>query len=609
MSDWRRPRRVDGYAPIEDHGVIGDGRTAALVSLDGSIPWLCVPRFDDPPLFAAILDATRGGALRLEVEGLLEAFQAYEPDTGILVTTLRCRGGVLEITDALVFRSGVDLDEEGPAARGELVRLLKVIQGRIRATLHVEPSGGARVEQQADGLIFRRAAGQDLHLLTRPAIDRVPARLELEAGRPTSLVLAWGTAPHRRAAHDPDAAVEATRNAWRRWSRSIRYDGPRAELVRRSAITLKMLDYFDSGAIVAAATSSLPEWVGGERNWDYRYSWVRDAAFASYALGRLGLQRQATAFLGWVLDAVERDGRPLVLYDLDARQPPDEVEDPLFEGYRASRPVRWGNGAASQLQLDAYGEIVDVAYLWSRGGGSIDAALWARLTPLIESARKDWRKPDHGIWEVRTSGRPFTYSAAMCGVALDRGARLAERLGLPGDRGTWLREARTIEAAILEEAWDSNIRSLKEHLGEGGGLDASLLALPLRRVLDARHPKMVATVDAIQERLGAGEGLLYRYLPEDSPDGLDGREGAFLLCSFWLVDNLVFQGKLDTAETIFEALCARVNHLGLLSEEIDPRDGSFLGNFPQAFSHVGLISSAVNLARARDRERTTRRRA
>lgn len=606
MTGWRRPRRVDGYAPIEDHGVIGDGTTAALVSLDGSISWLCVPRFDDPPLFAEILDAARGGALRFEVEGLLEASQAYEPDTGILVTTLQSSGGVLEITDALVFRSGADLDEDGPAARGELVRLLRVLHGKVAATLHVQPLGGAEAERRGDGLIWRRADGRELHLLTRPAVERVPARLELEPGDPASLVLAWGSSPHRRAAYDPGAAVDATRTAWKRWARSIRYDGQRAELVRRSAITLKMLDYFENGALVAAATSSLPEWLGGERNWDYRYSWVRDAAFSSYALGRLGLRRQATAFLGWVLDAVERDGRPLVLYDLDGRQPPREVEDAGLDGYRGSRPVRWGNGAATQLQLDAYGEILDVAYLWSRRGGSVDAALWSRLVPIIESAQREWRQPDHGIWEVRTSGRPFTYSAAMCSVALNRGARLAERLGLPGERGAWLREAKTIRAAILEEAWDRDAGSLTEHLGVGGGIDASLLALPLRGVLDARHPRMVATVEAVQEQLGAGGWLLYRYLPERSPDGLGGPEGAFLLSSFWLVDNLVLQGRLEQAETVFEALCARANHLGLLSEEIDPRDGSFLGNFPQAFSHVGLISSAVNLARTLDRERGSR---
>jgi GH15 family glucan-1,4-alpha-glucosidase len=258
--------------------------------------------------------------------------------------------------------------------------------------------------------------------------------------------------------------------------------------------------------------------------------------------------------------------------------------------------VRWGNGAAEQLQHDVYGEILDCAYQWASRGGAIDEPLWARLQGLIEAARREWRRPDHGIWEVRTEGRLFTYSAALCQVALDRGARLAERFGLPGDIDGWRAEAERIRQAILAETWDAEVNSLTEHLG-GGGLDASLLALPLRRVIPADHPRMVATTAAIRERLGAGHGLLYRYLPDESPDGLPGHEGAFLLCSFWLVDNLAKQGQLDEAMDLFDALCARANPLGLLPEQIDPDSGAFLGNYPQAFSHVGLISSGINLAR------------
>jgi pentatricopeptide repeat protein len=399
--------------------------------------------------------------------------------------------------------------------------------------------------------------------------------------------------------HLPDSAgerLQATLEVWRGWTKHVDYDGPEAPLVRRSAITLKLLDHFENGAMVAAPTSSLPEAIGGPRNWDYRFTWIRDAAFSVYAFRRVGLWREARGFLGWVLDAVEPGGRPRVLYDLDGGAPPPEREDSELEGYRRSRPVRWGNAAADQRQHDIFGEILDCAFQWARHHGAIDEALWATLRDLVEAAAQEWHRPDRGIWEVRTVGRPFTYSAALCQVALDRGAQLAERFGLRGDVARWRATAERIRDAILEEAWDADVGSLTEYLG-GGGLDASLLALPLRRVVPADHPRMVATAQAIVNRLGAGKGLLYRYRPEESPDGLPGHEGAFLLCSFWLVDNFAKQGRLDEALDLFESLCRRANPLGLLPEQIDPRTGAFLGNFPQAFSHVGLISSAVNLVR------------
>ena len=284
------------------------------------------------------------------------------------------------------------------------------------------------------------------------------------------------------------------------------------------------------------------------------------------------------------------------MYDLDGDEPPAEWEDGGLEGYRRSAPVRWGNAAAGQRQNDAYGEILDCAHQWAAGGATIDADLWTHLRPIVEAARRDWRTPDHGIWEVRTAERPFTYSVALCQVALDRGARLAERFGLPGDAAGWRAEAERIRRALLEEAWDERHGGIGQHLG-GGDLDASVLALPLRRVIRADHPRMVATTDAVVRRLGAGDGLLYRYLPDVAPDGLAGHEGAFLLCSFWLVDNLAYQGRLEEARELYDSLCARANHVGLLPEEIDPTTGQFLGNFPQAFSHVGVISSGQNLAR------------
>lgn len=591
--------RRDGYLPIEDHGLIGDGTTAALVGRDGAIAWLCVPRFDSPPLFCALLDTARGGAFIVAPEGLEASRQRYEGDSGVLVTELRAGAGLVRLTDALALRSGADLEEDAPAGRGELLRLVEVVQGPVRLRVAVEPRGPVEAEPVGDGLRLRcpDRPDLDLHLLSTTPLDGPRTTLALETGDRVTLLLRWGGG-HARELREPQAILRATVEAWTRWATSIRYDGPQAALVRRSAVTLKLLDHFQNGAIVAAPTSSLPEAIGGPRNWDYRFTWIRDAAFSVYALHRIGLSREARGFLAWVFDAVEQGGRPRVLYDLDGKNPFAEHEDATLEGYRRSRPVRWGNAAADQRQHDVYGEILDCAYQWTHYHGSLEPALWARLAELVEAAAREWRKPDHGIWEVRTPGRAFTYSAALCHVALDRGARLAERYGLPGDVARWRAEAERIRAAILEEAWDERRRSLSEHLG-GGGLDASLLTLPLRRVVPVDHPRMVATTEAVRRRLGAGDGLLYRYLPDESPDGLPGDEGAFLLCSFWLVDNLAGQGNLDAAERLFDSLCARANPLGLLPEQIDPPTGTFLGNFPQAFSHVGLISSAVNLQAAR----------
>ncbi|HEX2148986.1 MAG TPA: glycoside hydrolase family 15 protein [Actinomycetota bacterium] len=583
--------------PLEDFGLIGDGSTAALVGRDGTVAWLCLPRFDDDPLFCSILDAQLGGGFRLAPEGTIAARQHYEPDTAVLITELRSATGVVRVVDCLTLRAGADLSEDISAGRGELLRSVTVTEGKVRLLVAVEPRGGATGERRADGIRIKcsRQPGLDLQLTSTVPLDGLRTAVELGQGDRGDFLLRWGGRANRHRLVNMPALLDTTMAAWRRWTEKIRYDGSHKELIRRSAITLKMLDYFDTGALVAAPTSSLPEAVGGVRNWDYRYAWTRDAAFAVYAFRRVGLDAEAWGFLGWALDAIERDGSPRVLYTLDGDQPPPEWIDEELEGYRRSAPVRWGNGAASQHQHDAYGELLDCAWQWGSAGGSLKSA-WPRLAALVEEARQKWDQPDHGIWEVRTSGRPFTYSAAMCQVALDRGARLAESLGLPGNPAVWQVEADRIRRVILEEAWDERLGSLTEHLG-GGGLDASLLALPLRRVIEPRHPRMVSTTEAIVRRLGAGNGLLYRYIPDESPDGLPGHEGAFLLCSFWLVDNLAYQGRLVEAQDLYDSLCSRTGPLGLLPEEIDPATGAFLGNYPQAFSHVGLISSGMNLAR------------
>jgi GH15 family glucan-1,4-alpha-glucosidase len=591
----------DGYLPQEDLGLIGDGATAAVVGRDGSIPWLCVPRFDSEPLFAALLDRRLGGHFTVAPDTVLESRQYYEPDTAVLVTELRGGDGVVRVTDALAVRPGADLCDDESAARRELVRCARVIEGRARLRIELAPRGGATAEPACGGLdvhVIRRP-DLPLHLRANRHLNGLATVHELSAGDRLDVVLAWaGTRRYHR--FGAEEMLDAASDAWRRWMRGFTYAGPEVGLVRRAALTLKLCDHWENGALVAAPTSSMPAPVGGVRNWDYRYTWIRDAAFSVYALRRVGYPAEANAFLGWVLDAFERSTTPRIMYDVGAGPVPDESEDAELEGYRASSPVRWGNGAADQRQHDVYGEVLDCAYQWVSGGGGIDSHLWTRLAALADTAGYAWREPDQGIWEIRCGGRIFTYSAALCQVALDRAARLGRMLALPGPVAEWASAAEQLRRTVLDDAWDEERQMLSEHLGGGGSLDASLLALPLRRVVPADHPRMVATTTAVSQRLSAGDGLLYRYLHDESPDGITGDEGAFLLCSFWLVDNLTRQGRIDEAGELYASLCARASPLGLLPEQIDPASGAFVGNYPQAFSHIGVISSGVALSRALD---------
>jgi GH15 family glucan-1,4-alpha-glucosidase len=591
---------VDGYPRIEDHALIGDGGTAALVGMDATIRWLCLPRFDGPALFASLLDAQRGGSWTVQPAGLREVRQQYLPDTALVLTDLRCDTGTVRVLDAMIV-SGT-LGTGSPSGPGELARLITVLDGEVNLRIRVTGRGGlapsTRPDEVALGWSELSAPVKLTSTDTVDGLDRLDGSVRLKEGDRLGLVLRWADGPTRlRTADDVAAALDATAAAWRAWTAHVTYTGPYDDLVRRSAITLKLCDHHASGAIVAAPTASLPEAIGGERNWDYRFTWVRDAAYTVYALRRVGLADESEGFLTWILDACMRDGRPHILYTLDGTQPAAERIDPDLEGYRQSDPVRWGNAAAHQVQHDVYGEILDCAWQWVRGGGTVDDRRWAKLVALATAAEENWQTPDHGIWEIRDAGRPFTYSVAMCQVAADRMARIADATGRTGEARRWRKLADTIHAHLLEQAWDPSAGHFTEHLGQPGTVDASLLALPLRRVIDGAAPRMIATVDAVVERLGAGGDLLYRYLPEESPDGLRGEEGAFLLCSFWWVDNLAKSGRADHAQELFEQLCARVNHVGLLPEQIDPATGEFLGNFPQAFSHIGLISSAVNLAR------------
>lgn len=600
MNLWRPVRDHDGYPPIADHGFIGDGRGGALVGLDGAIRWMCIPRFDDPPLFCGLLDSVHGGQFSMAPEGLRESRQRYIPDTGIVITDLVTDHGRVELTDLFALRAGARLDDDVRAGRGELLRHARVRHGHVRLKAAISPRGGAHSEVLGGGLRLTLPQAPDLtvDLFASHQLQGLQTTVQLNQGDQFWILLRWTDTGHRPKQISPQTLIADTTDAWQQWAGRIIYDGPQKSLVRRSAITLKLLDHFENGAIVAAPTSSLPERIGGARNWDYRYTWIRDAAFSVFALRRIGLTTEADRFLGWVLDAIERDQSPRILYTLDGDRPPAERIDTELNGYRRSAPVRWGNAAADQTQHDLYGEILDCAFQWAARTGPIDANLWTVLRRLTETAAKIWDQPDHGIWEVRSPAKPFTYSVAMCQVALDRAARLSRRLDLPGHAKQWEDQAAAIVRHILDDAWDEKREALTGHLDRGGGLDASLLSLPLRRVLPADHPRMISTTDAVARELSAGDGLLYRYLPDESPDGIPGGEGAFLLCSFWLADNLLGQGRTEEAVNLYEALCDRANHLGLLPEQIDPSDGSFLGNFPQAFSHVGLISTGVAITRA-----------
>ncbi len=604
---FRPVLRRDGYLALEDMALIGDGTTSALVGLDGAIPWLCLPRFDSDPLFCGLLDVARGGCFTVAPEEVVEARQRYEPDTAVLTTELRCPTGLVGVTDALALRPGTDLTDDAAAGRQELIRSAVVLDGSVRLRVEIEPRGGASAEAAAGGLSVEawRRHDLDLHIRCNRPLSSLRTIHELHAGDRLEVVLSWGGA-HRHHRFGVEELVDATARSWRRWMEGFHYDGLEPGLVRRAALTLKLCDHWNNGALVAAPTASLPAPIGGVRNWDYRYTWIRDASFSVYAFRRIGFEEEAGAFLGWVLDTFEHGSVPRIMYDLGGGAVPDERVDPELEGYRRSAPVHWGNGAADQRQHDVYGEVLDCAYQWVRGGGHLDADLGGRLASLADIAMDAWRLPDQGIWEVRSEGRVFTYSAALCQVALDRAARLAAQLELPGSASKWQRAAEDLRQRVLEQSWDEGAQTLSEHLDGGGGLDASLLALPLRRVVAAEHPRMVATTAAVADRLSAGDGLLYRYLHENSPDGIPGDEGAFVLCSFWLVENLAKQGQLDNAAELYASLCARASPVGLLPEQINPSSGEFFGNFPQAFSHIGVIAGGVTIAQQLDHSRAAR---
>lgn len=591
-----------GHAPIEDHGVIGDLHTAALVSTEGDIEWLCLPRFDSPSVFAALLDDERGGRFSVRCAGATRTKQMYLPDSNILVTRFLGESSVGEVVDFMVPR------ERNGRGTLQLVRIVRAVRGQVRVQIRCAPAfdyGRARTEVdivEGAGAFFSSPAGQlvlrstvPLHAEGSAAVaDPVLAEGELLAlslsrqgsSRPLDLV-------------EAEDLLASTLAYWQHWIRKSRYRGRYREMVERSALALKLLVHQPTGALVAAATTSLPESVGGSRNWDYRFTWVRDAAFTVYALMRLGFSEEAAAFMDW-LEARCTQTPPgaglRILYTLDGGPVPAEESLEHLRGYRDSRPVRIGNGAADQLQLDIYGELMDSVYLYDRYAEPISYELWVALCRQLDWLEGHWEKADHGVWEVRGPMQRFTYSSVMTWVAFQRGARIAAERGLPAPLDRWRASADRAYLHVQEESWSPERKAYVQFPGSRT-LDAGALVLPLVKFSGPRDPRFLATLDRIEQEL-VTDSLVHRY-QNDGSDGFTEAEGTFNLCSFWYVEALTRAGRLDQARHTFEKMLTYANHLGLYAEEIGP-SGEALGNFPQAFTHLALISAAVNLDLALD---------
>jgi GH15 family glucan-1,4-alpha-glucosidase len=593
-------RDRDGFAPIREYAAIGDGRTVALVARDGSIDWLPLPDLDSPSVFAAILDPDRGGRFSLQPDPPYEATRRYLPDTNVLETTFTTGEGAVRVTDALLF-AGAGL---GP--HRELVRVIEGLSGTTPIRWSVEPRFGygarrtsiagrhgvAIASARADAIAIRSFDAGELEVGT----DRVSGRAEIPAGT-TALLAMSGTEaeplvlPGRA---EILARLDATREDWRRWVEARTYAGPFHDAVLRSALALKLLVFAPSAAIAGAATTSLPEELGGVRNWDYRFSWIRDSAFTLAAILSLGYPIEAEAYFWWLMNASQLTAPRLqVLYRLDG-DPRARERTLALRGYRDSRPVRDGNAAAGQLQLDTYGALLQTAWLFANAGHSLDGDVARRLARMADLVATIWPVPDSGIWEVRSERRHFTQSKMMCWVALDRAIALADSGHLPSEHvDRWTRERDAIARFVEGRCWSGGKQSYVRAAGSEE-LDASVLIASLLGYADPRSPRVAATIDAIGRELQDGP-FVRRYSGED---GLPGDEGAFLTCSFWFAEAQARAGRVDEATALLEELAAMANDVGLYAEEVDPRDRAFLGNFPQALSHLALIGAATALGEA-----------
>ncbi|MEU8905102.1 glycoside hydrolase family 15 protein [Streptomyces mirabilis] len=615
---------MNRYPPIAEHGMVGDLQTAALVSSGGTIDWWCTPRFDSPSLFASLLDSERGGHCRLAAESPapdgnangngdssgnrngngMTVRQLYLSDTAILVTRFMAPGGVGEVADFMV-----PIDSSAPTDVHRLVRVARVVRGSLPFALACRPRfdygrASHTLSQTGDHSAVFQGPGRDLHLQSTTGValradgNDITARFTLSAGQTAAVVLtstaSGDPAPQRPSLEGIADAFETCRAFWLSWLRSCAYRGRWQDIVNRSAITLKLLTYAPTGAPIAAATMGLPEQVGGERNWDYRYTWIRDAALSVRALMDLGFQEEAQAFRRWLRERIEAGGDasadPLqIMYRVDGD--PHLTEEALdhLEGYLGSRPVRAGNAAADQLQLDIYGEALDALIV----GGDIGAIRgWKALSDVLDWLADNWDQPDEGIWETRGGRQNFTYSRLMTWVAFDRGVRAATDFSRPADIARWTGARDAVFRQIVERGWHDKRGAFVQHY-DTDVLDASLLLMPRVGFVSPHDPDWISTLDAMDEEL-VSDSLVYRYDPKASPDGLRGSEGTFNLCSFFYVEALARSGRLNQARHAFDKMLTYANHVGLFAEEIGP-SGEQLGNFPQAFTHLALVTAAMAL--------------
>jgi GH15 family glucan-1,4-alpha-glucosidase len=605
---------VPRYPNIGDHGLIGDLQTAALVATNGCIDWFCCPRFDSPSVFASLLDADKGGHCRIAPDrDDYVSRQLYLPDTAILVTRFMTPDGVGEVHDFMPVAGTT------PTEQHRLVRIIRVVRGEMKFRIDLRPGFDyGRTQHQIEitegGAVFRSGGAHlTVHRIARPglSIRYLGIRSEnggqglswtrtVRAGEIRGMVLEWmGGTPRLIPPGEAQRLGEETARFWSDWLGRSTYTGRWREMVTRSAMTLKLMTYAPTGALVAAPTTALPEQEGGERNWDYRYTWIRDSSFSVYALLGLGYLDEAAGFSNWLKDraaqqAGDGSGPLRIMYRVDGNADLSEETLDHFEGWRGSRPVRIGNGAADQLQLDIYGEAMDAIVLGDRHGMQLTYRGWMSVAQIIDWLCEHWDQPDEGIWETRGGRKNFTYGRFQVWVALDRAIRLAERRGRPGDLIKWTVERDRVYHQIMEHGWNPKVGAFTQHY-DTDVLDSSLLLMPLQGFIAPGDPLWLSTLQGMDREL-VSDSLVYRYNPSASPDGLAGDEGTFSLCTFWYVDALARSGRLGDARITFEKMHTYANHLGLYSEEISST-GEQLGNFPQAFSHLSLISAAVNLDR------------
>jgi GH15 family glucan-1,4-alpha-glucosidase len=599
---------------IAEHGLIGDLQTAALVATDGTIDWFCCPRFDSPSVFASILDRQRGGHFRIAPEtASCVVKQLYFPDTAVLITRFMSDEGVAEIVDFMPIAA----DPTVATDSHRIVRMVRGIRGEIRLAFECAPRfdyarGSHTVHVTEHGAVFEgpglKLTLHGLHGLERTG-DDVRTSRTIKANDTLGVVLesAASSPPRPVPTDEVWPLFEQTTTFWRNWIGKSTYRGRWREMVDRAAMTLKLMTYAPTGALVAAPTAALPEQLGGERNWDYRFTWVRDASYSVGALLALGFQDEAFAFMVWLRDRIEQhvgtsSGPLKIMYRVDGSS--DLIEESLehLAGYKDSRPVRIGNGAADQLQLDIYGEAMFALSQVDTTAKLVGHRGWKDIRRIVDWLVDNWDQPDEGIWETRGGRRDFTYGRVMSWVALDNAIRLARDLGRPADLVRWTGARDAVYDQILDRGWNDERSAFVQYHGTNV-MDASILAMPITGFIAPNDPQWLSTLDAIEEEL-VSDSLVYRYNPSASPDGLRGHEGTFSICTFWYVDALARSGRLDKARYVFEKMLTYANHLGLFSEEIGPT-GEQLGNFPQAFSHLSLIGAAVVLDEALNRRQVS----